>query len=168
MPNPTAKPLALIKGHRTRAEIETRQSAEQALYTGEQFSEEQATKDNAVAHKEFLRLKRLFTKIPFVDALDQGVINRYCQEVANLDEIQKNIKEMQDFVGEIDDYEQKIKTFAEIGKLISAAHKSKELLIKYDNCLFLSPAARIKAIPKQPEKQEEASGIAGFKRRHTQ
>jgi hypothetical protein len=41
--------------------------------------------------------------------------------------------------------------------------KSKELLLKYEDRLFLSPAGRIKSIPKTPQKKEKPSGIAAYR-----
>jgi hypothetical protein len=43
--------------------------------------------------------------------------------------------------------------------------KSKELLLKYEDRLFLNPATRVKAIPKQPEKKATESGMSRFTKR---
>lgn len=164
MPDPTPKPWALIEGHRSKADKEQRKQAEQALCTGNAFQEEPATKADLVAHREYMRLKRLYAKIPYIDGLDQGIINRYCQEVSNLAEINKNLTEARCFARETEETEQKITAYRQINSLLNAAHRSKELLIKYDTQLFLSPAARIKAIPKKEPEKEPANPMekAGF------
>ena len=46
--------------------------------------------------------------------------------------------------------------------LTNAIHKGVELLLKYEDRLFLNPAARIRAVPKTPPKEEKPAGIAAF------
>jgi hypothetical protein len=41
--------------------------------------------------------------------------------------------------------------------------KSKELLLKYEDRLFLNPASRIRSIPKKPPEEEKQSRFAAFK-----
>lgn len=87
MPNPTPKPIQLVKGHRTKAEIKLREKGEKELLTGVPIKETQATKENETAHKEFLRLKKLLKQINHDDDLYSGPINTYCQlkaEIQNL------------------------------------------------------------------------------------
>ena len=65
---PTASKSADIirmegKSHRTKKELRQREQAEKALLTGIPLKERQEVKDNEIAHKEFLRLKKLLEKI---------------------------------------------------------------------------------------------------------
>lgn len=72
-----SKPIELVKGHRTKAEIKQRREAEKALYTGIEMKPWD-TLDEA-ARKEFIRIKKLFGDIKIDDALYESVINRYCE-----------------------------------------------------------------------------------------
>ena len=82
MPTPT-KPANVIrlekKSHRTKKELASRENAEKALLTGEKLKERKEVKSDPVAHKEFLRIKKLLEKIEKNDDLYSSVINRYCQ-----------------------------------------------------------------------------------------
>ena len=87
MPNPTPKPIHLVQGHRTKAEIKLREQGEKELLTGKPLQESAATKKNTIAHKEFLRLKSLLKEINQDDDLYNGSINTYCQLKAEIEEL---------------------------------------------------------------------------------
>lgn len=164
-----SKPVDLIllegnKDRRTKAELEYRKKAEEALYTGENFKEEKFVKENPIAHKEFLRLRRLYSKISFVDALDQQMINRYCLEVANLSNLQKLYEKLESKIDDCEQLETKdiVQLYKSITGVLSNMHKSKELLLKYEDRLFLNPTSRIRSIPKKPPEEEKPSGMAAF------
>lgn len=161
-----SKPTELIllehKSHRTKAEIEHRKAAEKALYTGETFAESPQVKADSVAHQEFTRLKRLYTKINCIDALDQQVINRYCLEVSNVYALQNIFTQLNALRGETDDFTQKISIYEQINKTNTAMQKCKELLLKYEDRLFLNPMSRIKSIPKTPEEPKTLSPMAEY------
>jgi len=161
-----SKPIDLImlegnKLHLTKAEIERRRLAESTLATGEDFAETPPVKANATAHAEFTRLKRLFTGIKYVDALDQQIINRYCLETANQYTLQDRIARIGNELDNCKDFSDRLKIYELISTIQSQMNKSKELLFKYEDRLMLSPTARIRALPKKvEEKKEELSGIA--------
>ena len=75
------KPIIAIKtegrSHRTKAEIEQREKAEHQLLTGERMKEYPEVKSNKIAHKEFMKLRRLLGKIGKDDALHENIMNRY-------------------------------------------------------------------------------------------
>ncbi len=87
------KPYAVIvnegKSHRTKAELEARRNGEAAFATGESLREKPETKDNMTAHKEFLRLKKLYTNIGKWDAIYENIINRYCMLYAECREFEE-------------------------------------------------------------------------------
>lgn len=160
-----SKPTELIviegKTHLTKSEIEYRKQNEKALYTGENFNEIDIVKSNKIAHKEFLRLKRLYGKISFVDGLDEQIINRYCIEIATLQQAEKTLNELYELQEDTEELEKKIEIINLINKTITSINKSKELLLKYEDRLFLNPATRIKSVPKKPEKEDKKpTGIA--------
>lgn len=87
------KPYAVIvnegKSHRTKAELEARKNGEAAFATGEPLKEKPETKANVIAHKEFLRLKKLYTTIGKWDAIYENIINRYCLLYAECKEFEE-------------------------------------------------------------------------------
>lgn len=66
------------KSHRTKAELKQRKKAEEALFTGVALKEDKEVRDNPVAHKEFLRVRKLLREIGKNDDIYGPVINRYC------------------------------------------------------------------------------------------
>lgn len=81
MPTPP-KPADVImlegKSHRTKKELRQRKKAEEDLLTGNRLREAKEVKENELAHKEFLRIRKLLEEIGKNDDLYSGVINRYC------------------------------------------------------------------------------------------
>lgn len=147
-----SKPTQLIKlegkSHRTKKELEHREKVEQALYTGIKFKESPAVKADPVAHKEFLRLKRLYKHIEYVDGLDQQIINRYCSLVSQ----EQSIQEM---INASDSNEEKIELFKQI-------NKTRDAMLKLEDRLYLNPTARVKSIPKKPPEKKEESPMKQF------
>jgi len=72
------KPLALVTGHRTKAEKAIREKAESALLTGTSMKENPEVRSNPIAHKEFVRVKRLLKSIDKDDDLSGNIINTHC------------------------------------------------------------------------------------------
>jgi len=150
-----SKPVQLLKlegkSHRTKAELEHREKSEKSLYTGIDFKESTAVKSDTVAHKEFLRLKKLYNNIQYVDGLDEQIINRYCLMVSE----ENYMREL--FVNETDD-EVKL-------ELYKTVTKTRDTMLKLEDRLFLNPTARVKSIPKNPVEDNKVSPMAGFLKR---
>lgn len=164
----TAKPVSLLrlegKGHRTKAELDYRERGEKALKTGREFRMIPQVKADKIAHAEFTRLKRLFSKMEMelVEALDQQIINRYCLEVSHTFRLQEMLDRLTDDLDAAETVEDRLKIYPQIRSTNIAMSQNKELLLKYEDRLFLNPVSRIKAIPKTPPKEEKLGGIAGF------
>jgi len=137
-----SKPLQLIKGHRTKEEIEFRRKAEQAMKTGSTLKATDDVKADPVAYKEFKRLKKLYSQMEadFVDGLDTQAVNRYCLLISQ----EKRLLDEGDFL---------------------ALHKTREMILKLEDRLFLNPLSRIKAVPKQPPEKKESPMAEFLKRR---
>jgi phage terminase small subunit len=162
----SAKPTNLLRlegrGHRTKAELEYRERGEKALSVGGAINESAQVKADKIAHAEFLRLKRLYSKIEFVDALDQQIINQYCSEVSNIYKLQEMLVNLNSDLQSVETFEERVKIYDLIRLTNVAIHKSKELMLKYGDRLLLNPAARIRAVPKTPPKEEKPSGMAAY------
>jgi phage terminase small subunit len=150
-----SKPVQLIKlegkSHRTKKELEHREQVEKSLYSGFSFKESPAVKSDPFAHKEFLRLKKLYKKIEYVEGLDEGIINRYCLIVSEVETLQNLIRKTDD-----------VEAVISLDKQIN---KKRDMLLKLEDRLFLNPTARIRAIPKTPPEKEKKSAMGEFLKR---
>lgn len=150
-----SKPVQLIqlegKSHRTKKELVHREKAEKSLYTGTNFKELPAVKSDPVAHKEFLKLKKLYKNIQYVDGLDEQIINRYCLLVSQENSLQEIIS-VKKGEAEIDD----------LIEWYKAINKTRDSILKLEDRLFLNPTARVKAIPKTPSEDNKKSPMTDF------
>lgn len=104
MPTPS-KPVSVLqnegKSHRTKQEIRQRAAAEKSLLTGRKLKEENKVKENEIAHREFLRLKKLFAAIEKNDELYSSALNRYCLLKAELTQFEGLRKNCEDRIDEL-------------------------------------------------------------------
>lgn len=175
MPTPP-KPFEVLRGegksHRTKAELEQRRQAEAALCTGEAMKEWPGTKANPIAHKQFLRLKKLLKTIGKDDALHEAVINRYCvilAEVADLEADRRGIAERQALldewrrVGEIEAAQYVLETNALLGNKIAlekVLSPKRKMLLDMEKENIMTIAATLRSIPKKPEAPEKPDKMA--------
>lgn len=166
MPNGNAKPISMIKGHRTKAELALRKKGEEALYTGETIKESPEVKQNKIAHAEFSRLAILYSSVKCVDALDQPIINRYCMETANQAALRDRIERLENELNKDDiEWSDRMNIWKLIATIEAQMIKGKEFLLKYEDRLFMNPVSRIKSIPKTPEEKPAVSGVAAYRAR---
>lgn len=173
MTRPSA-PIELVKGHRTKAEIETRKEAEKALLTGTPLKEWTDIKNNKVAHKEFVRIKKLLQAIGKDDALHESVINRYCLMLAECKEFEEMKATM--FL-EIDEVkrayaaqELKIEDYLYNKSLLQdrimtcdkQVQAKRKMLLDIEKENIMTIASALRSIPKKPEEKEKSSGVAAF------
>jgi phage terminase small subunit len=154
----------MATGHRSKAEKEQRQESEQAVYTGKKFKEHKRVKENQIAHAEFLRLKRLYQSIQYVDALDEQLINRYCLELAQVEPLEKLVEKMEDSIDKCENPGQMVKIYQSIAGTLKALASKKAMLLTMEDRLYLNPTARMRSIPKSPPKEKEKNPMesAGF------
>jgi hypothetical protein len=177
MPTPP-KSIHLIKGegnrrHLTKAEIKHREKAERSLLTGIQLKEWPDVKADEVAHKEFLRLKKVLKKIDKDDDLHEGVINRYCllhSECKRFEALKADtndeLKELHEayqkgeieFIDYLDKKEKIHGRFMTLDKKIMEKRKMM-LDIEKENIMTIQSALR--SIPKK-EQPKQKSGMAAF------
>lgn len=150
-----SKPVQLLKlegkSHRTKKELEYREKVEKSLYTGTTFKEAPAVKADPIAHREFLRLKKLYKNIQYVDGLDERIINRYCLMISQE-------QSMQEMIAQAESNEEKLELYKQI-------NKTRDAILKLEDRLFLNPTARVKAIPKNPPEEKKQSPMAEFLKR---
>lgn len=170
MPRPS-KPAALLRvegaSHLSKAELDRREAAEKALQASGTFAELPAVSQDITAHTEFLRLKKLFADIAFVGALDTQIINRYCLEVSGLAAQRQRITDIRNDLENTDDLAERIKLYELQNRAQIALGKIEDRLLKLEDRLFLTPIARIKAIPKAlPGNDKPLTGIAAYRACH--
>ncbi len=171
-----SKPVAVLKeekrGHRTKAELEMREKAEEELLSGEPLFERAEVKRDKIAHKEFKRIERLMTAIKKNDALYAPALNRYCLLFAEecrlkamydkLDRLLDEIEERFDSLKDGLDYEETkdlIKQLAAFTRQVSALDglimqkRTAQGKIESENCMNV--AAALRTIPKEVGKEEK-------------
>ncbi len=170
---PTASKSADIirmegKSHRTKKELRQREQAEKALLTGIPLKERQEVKDNEIAHKEFLRLKKLLEKINKFDDMYGAVINRYCILYAETKEFEEKrdqfYKQLCEFQNEKDDMlinreltrkeyygieASMQKSLVSMDRQIQAKRR---MLAEIEKENVMTIAASLRSVPKKPEK----------------
>lgn len=169
MPTPT-KPASVLKyekkSHRTKAEMRQREKAEEDLITGKKLKESQEVKNNELAHREFLRIKKLLAEIGKNDDLYSGVINRYCMISAECREFedkresiyrrQEELEKRADEL-EIDEY---IKLQNETSKMLLSFDRQiqakRKMLLDIEKENVMTIASALRSVPKKPEKKKNA------------
>ena len=142
-----AKPISIVKGHRTMAEINIRQKEEAAMATGILMQEWPETKSNKIAHKEFLKITAALNAIEKNDVLLETVMNNYCLLVGECDEL----RTLKDATGDI-------KTMMEIDR---ALMQKRKMLLDIAKENLMTAQSALRAIPKKPE-PKKASPMADF------
>lgn len=178
---PTSPKPAIVleqekRSHRTKKELAARKKAEAALLTGENIKERKEVRSDAVAHKEFLRLKKLLGQIEKDDAITENVINRYCQLVAECSHyVQQReifyygIKQLQQ---QMDDQGSDLKP-SEYYKLLNNLEgqiialdkqlmQKRKMLLDIEKESLMTIAAGLRAIPKKEPEPAELDPMAAL------
>lgn len=173
-----SKPTSVLeaegKSHRTKAEIESRKKAEEAVKSGNKLVERPEVKADPVAHKEFLRVKKLAAVIDKDDALFSAVLNRYCTLYSECRQYEVLRDDALDVIEQVRADFAKIEFASakqrsvETTKFITALEKLHKQIEKYDSMLMakrkmmldiekeniMTVSSAMRAIPKTPEKAE--------------
>lgn len=176
MGRPT-KPLALVQGHRTKKEKAIREKAEKELLTGISLREAEEVKKDPIAHKEFLRIKKLLKEIGQDDDLYGSIINEHCKTKSECigfeNDIQRNKLKAQelkkrydlgefDFLSYVAQDNSITDIILDIDKKVMAKRKLM-LDISKENIMTIQSALR--SIPKKPEAKKESPMDAFLKKR---
>ena len=167
-----SKPVAVIeaegKSHRTKAELECRKAAEDAVLSHEPLFERAEVRRNELAHAEFERVARLMDAIGKNDALYSSGLNTYCllyKEINELEEEKERVRAMIDKLAEkaesVCDAEELVqvvkainqtytKTLSVIGNTID---QKRRLMLAIDKENVMTVSAALRSIPKTPEKE---------------
>lgn len=156
-----SKPVALLqdgkRDHRSKQYLADRKKAEDKLKTGNSFNESAKVKNDLIAHKEFMRLKNLYSKIEYVEGLDEQLINRYCLLISELDACKLLHESMENDLDKCDEIKDRLTLYKAIASTQREYMKTQDLLLKMEDRLFLTPAGRIKSIPKKEKEKPRNS-----------
>lgn len=166
-PSKSSKVIKLEKkSHRTKKEIAHRERQERASVSGIAIKEDAKVKSNPIAHRTFLKLKKILKAIEKDDAIYEAQINRYCLITAEIDDIARDRSRLEGLAEDLEahsdgmqhtDY---IKASLEISKQkISLdrelrAKRQQLFGLEKENCMTISGALRI--IQKAPETNTNA------------
>ena len=172
MPTPTKPYIALVeegKSHRTKAELKRRQREEASLATGTEIKERSEVSNNPVAHKEFLRISKLLTKIKKNDAIYEPVINRYCSLQAECRDLEikrekifdqaVKLEKMLDNFPEDIDFANFRAVVSDLGSIYAAmiaidkqVQAKRKMILDIEKENIMTIAAALRSIPKKEEK----------------
>ncbi len=157
------------RSHRTKRELRQREAAESALLTGIPLRETTETRENKIAHKEFLRITKLLARIEKNDDLYGAMINRYCILYAENKEFEQKrerfyqqLCEFQEKAEElIDKGEMTYKEYYQIENsmqknLISLDRQvqaKRRMMADIEKENVMTIASSLRSIPKKPEKK---------------
>ena len=153
--------ILTLQGHRTKQELAIRKRGEAGMLTGEGMKERGDVRNNLDAHKEFMRLRRLFRKIEKDDAIYSQPINDYCllhaeclAVASKIERIERDLDYLEDRSLEMDPveylqlrnalYDKELRLSAELDK-----KRDKKRAIEDKNLMNIQSALR--SIPKKPE-----------------
>lgn len=155
------------KSHITKLEVVHRKKAEQALLTKIKFKEKKDVRNNPIAHKEFLRVKKLFMAIDKMDGLYENIVNRYCQLFAEGHDFEEKREVFYDGVlgletswanGEMKDAEYyKLRTAMQ-GQVIALDKQimqKRSMMLAIEKECVMTIAGALRSIPKKPKEKSE-------------
>lgn len=175
-----AKPAAMIKAegksHRTKAEIKAREENEAALCSGKKMTERPEVKADSVAHKEYVRVKKLVKNLDKNDDRFTAVLNRYCllysecrryeelileatQEISRLSadfeqmqfsSAKERMKATENFIAD------KTGLMRQIEKFDGILMQKRKMMLDIEKENVMTVSAALRSIPKTPEKQNNA------------
>ena len=169
MPTPP-KPVKILKlerkSHRTRSELRQREKAEEELLTGKKLKESNEVRENELAHKEFIRIRKLLTEIGKNDDLYSGVINRYCLISAECKEFEEkrehlwnNQKELENRKKEMDPLSY-FKLQNDLTKQLLSYDKQvqakRKMLFDIEKENIMTIASALRSIPKKQSQKKSA------------
>lgn len=149
-----------------------RKQAEQSLLTGEEIREKQEVKQNKIAHKEFLRIKKLLKNIEKNDDLYGVVINRYCLLYAECFEFEIKREKMFEQLCELQEKEDELIEHEEMTQkefygiensmqknliaLDRQVQSKRKMLLEIEKENIMTIASALRSVPKKTEKKKNA------------
>ena len=147
-----------------------RKQADQSLLTGEEIKEKPEVKQNKIAHKEFLRIKKLLKNIEKNDDLYGVVINRYCLLYAECFEFEKKREKMFEQLCDLQEKEDELIEHEEMTQkefygiensmqknliaLDRQVQSKRKMLLEIEKENIMTIASALRSVPKKTEKKK--------------
>lgn len=154
------------KSHRTKKEIAVRKSGEASMLTGERMKERGDVRKDMDAHKEFLRLRKLFQAIEKDDALYGETINDYCLlhskrlniscKIGQVDRDLEYLESGKDTVDFMDYLTMREKLFARREKLQAQELTIMDKMRAIEDKNLMNIQSALRSVPKKPEGKKSA------------
>ena len=165
-----SKPIQLVKGHRTKAEKQVREKAEKDLLSGSSFKEWDDVKNNSIAHKEFLRVKKMFKAIKKDDALHESIINRYCllhSECKEFEQMKLELYErLKELINQDMEFLEKVQIQTSLQDKIMQCDKKvmdkRKMMLDIEKENIMTIASVLRSIPKKVEEESVNDPMAAF------
>jgi len=163
MANPS-KPLALVQGHRTKAELEARAEGEKALTTSVKMEPPEGAAKNKEAYAHWTRVREVLAGVGLDEAFYEHVVWRYCVLLAEYDELAgerqrraDDLEQLRAREGEME-ARQYYKALEALGKALDAterkAAKKRDQLLAIEKENLMTVQGKLRAIPKRPEEKK--------------
>lgn len=147
--------LQVIDGNRPKKsnkEISERLAHENKMNVGDKcFLPNDDILKSPVALKQWQRLTKIYSEFEFVNSIDNETIISYCMACSDLDKLYKQKREIEE--DESIDTVQEL-TMLDKLKISQNIFKLLDLKLKYADKLFLTPASRLRSLPRREEVKE--------------
>lgn len=156
-----AKPikLHLVNGNTanlSKDEIKTRQEDEESLKSGCKLYHPSAqVKSDPAAWAMFKRLRKLYKGIDHVEGLDEMAINRYCMLSSQATMLEDSLITINGDLDECDEFKDRLALYKVRSSTLTSLNKTRDMLIKLEDRLFLNPISRIKSVPKREKPKQK-------------
>lgn len=172
MPDSRPKPLSLVQGHRTKAELNARAANEKALTTDEKMHMPKSVRADKEAAAHWRRLSKILGTVGMNEAFYENVLGRYCILLAEHDQLAVERAQRQAAVDEIRQHKDEmeftdyIQALQSVAGMVDATDrqiaKKRDQLLAIERENLLTVQGKLRAIPKKPE-EKKPSGIQAFR-----
>ena len=180
------KPVSVLRNekrsHRTKAELEHREKAENPVRAGESRVERPEVQADDAAHAGFLRARYLLRKIGKSDALYENIINRYAQLAAECRDFERKretfhkrslaLDQKFENQGAETPEEERIRPTeyfklsaqlqAQVLGLDKQVQAKRKMLLDIEKECVMTISAALRAIPKQEQEEDDNDPMAEF------
>ena len=171
MPDGRPKAIGATTGHRTKAEKELRQAAEEQMNSGKTITPGPVLLEDAAAAAYYDRVIQLLDEVDLNEAFYENVITRYCLLLAETDRLTRERmrtgEDLERLRAEgrampLTDYIKGINALTGVADAQDKAlAKKRDQLLAIEKENLMTVQGKLRAIPKQPEKKP-ATGLEAF------
>jgi hypothetical protein len=152
-----ARPVAILavdnkKLRKTKQELAFRKQGEEGMLTGEAMKESAEVRANEDAHKEFIRLKKLFRAIDKDDAIYSQTINRYCLLHAECLAMERRQAKLEEAGDRAEDPKDALAFYKLASNCDRDLMSRRKMMMDIEKENVMTIASALRSIPKKPDK----------------